>query len=111
MTRKPIIIFASLIILFTGFIAFTLYAGSSTSFDSEQWHTADPVLKYRMARDLELKQTLHGMTIIQVKNLLGEPNHTSEQELFYLVDQPYGFKDGFSVILENGIVVSDYTHD
>ncbi|MES0491846.1 MAG: hypothetical protein ABUK01_17760 [Leptospirales bacterium] len=98
-------------IIVLGFYLFTSFVSSSIPFDQNKWSNADLRMKYRMARYLEKVNELDGMSIHDVKELLGKPGKQSKEYLFYRVDQPYGFKDGFSILLKNKIVISAYTHD
>ena len=107
--KKVVIITVS--ILFFSIISLNYYTGFEKVFNEQGWVSADDVTRYRMALHLERNGMLIGKSRSELIELLGRPSSANENYLFYRVDQPMGFKDGFSVILQNKRVISAYVHD
>jgi len=87
------------------------YSRYDTEFSREKWEVSSLSDRYRMALYLERNDVLIGKTTSEVALELGAPAKSSSNYLFYLVNQPWGFKDGFSLTLIDGKVVESYVHD
>ena len=74
-------------------------------FDSEKWKSweeseAEPSLRWNMVHDLRNKYELIGMTRLEVKKLLGEPEQETKNEIrYYLGMSGHGINTG-SLILK-----------
>lgn len=81
-------------------------------FDSEKWKNweeseSDLTLRWDMVADLTSEYKLVGMTVQEVKDLLGEPNQASKGSLYYYLGS-LGIDTGsLFLTVENG-VVTDY---
>ena len=86
---SPIIAFAS----FIGILFFGPYISDyfeRTEFNSYKWKhwvqtTEEPSLRWHMIHDLESKNEFKGMTINNLKELLGEPENETETEVSYFL--------------------------
>ncbi len=108
MNKLPYIIIFSFIVFYVGHI---LYIRADEKFTVEKWASADPVSHYRMALYLEREKILIGKHKTEVLNMLGPASQSDKNYLFYVIDQPSGDKDGFSINLSMGFVESAYVHD
>ena len=111
MIKKLTVIVGFLIVALISLMNFVNVVSSSVPFEKDSWLAGDLVLKYRMARYLEKEKSLNNFPVEKLVDLLGKPDSSSEDYMFYQVDEPYGYKDGFTVLLKDGKVESTYTHD
>lgn len=105
---KTIVLLAFLIAVF---FVYVNSISSAIPFNTEIWLYSDKNTKYRMAKYLEKESVLHGKSTEEVIDMLGEPNIRNGNYLFYNVDQPYGYKDGFTMRLQGDVVKSSFLHD
>ena len=94
-------------------LAYVAFVSRAMPFHANSWQTSGLVTRFKMAKSIEQRQDilLVGKTREQIFELLGTPNQESSSCLFYAVDEPYGYKDGFSVCFKNGVVEHAYIHD
>ena len=83
-----------------------------TEFDSKKWKNWEEsesglTLRWDMVADLTSEYKLVGMTVQEVKVLLGEPNQASKDSLYYYLGSLGIDTGGLFLTVENG-VVTDY---
>ena len=91
-----------------GLISYTRW---DVKFRPQAWTSSDLVKKYRMALYIERNGMLNGKTKSEVITLLGPPDMETSDSLFFYIDQPFGYKDGFTVLLDQGKVTKAYVRD
>lgn len=87
------------------------YVRWQMKFESKVWMESGRVVKYRMALYMENEKILNNKTKEEVVGLLGSPDVETANSLFFYVDQPFGYKDGFTVLFDQGKVSGSYVHD
>ena len=113
-----ILIVAVGIISFLLFIFFHVFSpeiynfSNRTPFDSKQWvewndDIGDTSLRWHMVKDLTKKYELVGMTVNEIKDLLGEPTTEYKTHLDYNLGMSgHGIDYGvLSLTVDNGIVI------
>ena len=83
-----------------------------TSFDSQKWiewkdDIEAPSIRWHMVKDLTKKYELVGMTVSEVKELLGEPTSENNIHMYYHLGMSgHGIDTGtLSLAIKNGIII------
>lgn len=92
-------------------LVFGLLSRGDTEYSKSEWAISSSENRYRMALYLEKHEVLIGKSKSEVVLELGPPAQSSSDYMYYTINQPWGFKDGFSLNFAEGKVVSAYVHD